>query len=64
LGHELGNPLQGEELNAGCDTCPIEDVMDELPPPVNGTKLPNNFCLFAVPDMDYDSNNPALHFVL
>lgn len=38
--------------------------MDELPPPVNGTKLPNNFCLFAVPDMDYDSNNPALHFVL
>jgi len=38
--------------------------MDELPPPVNGTRLPNNSSLFAVTDMDYDSNNSALHFVL
>jgi len=51
-------------LAIGCDTGHRKDVTDERPTPVNGTKLPNNFSLFAVWDMDYDSPNSASLFVL
>ncbi len=48
----------------GCDGYHRKDVTNELPIPVNGTKLPNNFSLFAVRDIHYDSRNPPSHFGL